>query len=150
MFSGHNVVNIVNTALLQSKVPRGLVEKFSSEFNWPVLEENGFENNIVAKNRMLHGFLFLREALKEKTATLTQQETWTLNGIMRDDNFDEKLCDLMKKYIKHHQIILEFCDKMEEFFSPYMLVKVYLNRLYFCLELLCVLLVSYYPPKKIV
>lgn len=40
-FSGHNIVNIVNTALLQSKVSRDLVEKFAKDFNWPAFEKEG-------------------------------------------------------------------------------------------------------------
>lgn len=39
--SGHNIANIVSTALLQSKVPRQLVEKFANEFNRPALEKEG-------------------------------------------------------------------------------------------------------------
>lgn len=62
--------------------------------------------------------------------------------IMRSKDFDDKLCQLMISYIKQHQMILEFCNKMEDFFSPYMLGRVYSNRLYFCFELLSVLLVS--------
>lgn len=36
---GHNIVNVVNTALLRSKLPKGLVEKFSKGFNWPPIDK---------------------------------------------------------------------------------------------------------------
>lgn len=37
---GHNIVNTVNTALLHSKVPKSLVEKFSKGFNWPPTDKS--------------------------------------------------------------------------------------------------------------
>lgn len=61
--------------------------------------------------------------------------------MLKTEQFDDAMCEIFKSYIQHHQMMLDYCVKLEEFFSPYQLIKIFLNRMYFCLELLCVMLV---------
>lgn len=77
-----------------------------------------------------------------KVNNLTVEEELMIFNVLKEAEFDEIMCDIFKRYIEHHQMILDYCAKLEEFFSPYQLIKIFLNRMYFCLELLCIMLVN--------
>lgn len=72
---------------------------------------------------------------------MSKQEEIVIFEVLKHEEFDETLCDIFKRYIEHHQVILKYCARIEDLYSPYQLIKVFLNRLYFCLELICVMLV---------
>lgn len=77
----------------------------------------------------------------KKIKNLTREEELMIFEVLKKEEFDAIMCKTFKRYIEHHQIILDYCAKLEDFFSPYQLVKVFMNRMYFCLELLCIMLV---------
>lgn len=131
---GHNIVNVVNTALLESKVPKDVVERFSREFNY----------NSVRSAYCFDSFREIRESQH-----LTAKEEMLINEAIKREEFDEIMCATFKRHIEHHQVILDFCMKLEDFLSPYLLIKLFLNRLYFCLEIICLMLVSYFNSKSI-
>lgn len=104
---------MVNTALLHYGLPKDLVMKFDSTIN-------------------------------ETSAThlLSMEEENELNAALFSETFHQQLNETLNRYLKKQQLLLKICDDLEDLFHPLLLFKVYLNRLYFCLELFCVLYVS--------
>lgn len=113
LFLGHCIKNVVNTSLLDYGLSKDLVIKFDKTIN-------------------------------ETSAThsLSTEEENEINAVLFSEKFRCHLNKTLNHYFNKHQLLLKICDDLEDLFHPLLLLKVYLNRFYFCLELFCVLYVS--------
>lgn len=115
-FLGHNFRNILYTTLLEYGLDKVIVFKFKMSFN-----ENFCENHAV----------------------LSKHERVIIDTILQKDDFKDLLNNRLNKYIRQHSALLEVCKKIEDTFSPFMLIKIFFNRMYIMMDILCVLYVTY-------
>lgn len=111
---GHNFKNIVYTALLDYGLPQNVVEKFTLEFN----ENQREQQNFLYKNKLK-----------------------IINDTLQSDVFKNLINNRLNCYVKKHAALLEVCKSIEDTFSPLMLIKIFFNRMYIMMDILCVLYV---------
>lgn len=114
---GHNLKNVVSSALLEYGIPREMVLKFSFNFNEKYCEESSFEHSLVKEDEIL-----IDQALENST-------------------FKKIINRKFNRHLRKHAILLEACKMIEDTFSPLMLIKIFFNRMYIMMDILCVLYV---------
>ncbi|XP_044739802.1 putative odorant receptor 85e [Chrysoperla carnea] len=113
--------NIRYTAMLKAGITEKNVQKFANYFN-----QYGIREPID----------------KSKNLSIFAQRHWnvyTLDDELLEDSlsytnkFDKELEEALNDCVKHHQAILEFCELMEWFFSPIVLIKMVYGTVFLCL-----------------
>lgn len=110
--SGHNCKNIVYSALLDCGLAKQTVYTFTLNFNTGTSGENLCEH---------------------------QQEI--IDDILQSDAFKTSVNRRLNGYIKQHAALLKICASIEETFSSFTLVKLFFNRLYIMMDIICILYV---------
>lgn len=75
-----------------------------------------------------------------RTEHLNMHDTNSINHALTTKKFNTIINQLFKKYVIQHLVLLDFCEKMEDLFSPVLLVKIRLNMLYYCMMIITVVL----------
>lgn len=63
-----------------------------------------------------------------------------INHALTTKKFNSIINKLFKKDVIQHLVLLDFCKKMEDLFSPVLLVKIRLNMIYYCMMIITVVL----------
>lgn len=82
-------------------------------------------------------------SFNENSCNLNRSEQQIIDEIMQKNDFKILLSNLLNKYIMQHAALLEVSKRIEDTFSPFMLVKIFFNRMYIMMDILCVLYVIY-------
>lgn len=73
-----------------------------------------------------------------------------IDTVMQNENFKILLKNRFNKYLTHHAALLEVCKRIEDTFSPFMLIKIFFNRMYIMMDILCVLYVRITPNFRVI
>lgn len=73
---------------------------------------------------------------------LNHDEQQIFDVVLKNVDFKNFVESRLNKYIKQHAVLLEICKKIEDAFSPFMLIKIFFNRMYIMMDILCVLYVK--------
>lgn len=66
------------------------------------------------------------------------KETKQIEMILQNNSFKNVLNNKFNCYIKQHIMLLEVCKKLEDTFSLFMLIKIFISRLNIIADILCV------------